>query len=114
VRIAILGGGSGQFLFSRVYVGDVAAAVSLALAGDHRGEAFNVVERVTAPYRLWAEQTGPRTTPRWRAERAGKWSAGPLGTGTLLWSDEGSCKALLPRFHIEAGDRVISLLGPPL
>lgn len=48
--------GSGQFLFSRVYVGDVAAAVSLALAGDHRGEAFNVVERVTAPYRLWAEQ----------------------------------------------------------
>lgn len=48
--------GSGQFLFSRVYVGDVAAAVSLALAGDHRGEAFNVVERVTAPYRLFAEQ----------------------------------------------------------
>jgi nucleoside-diphosphate-sugar epimerase len=48
--------GSGQFLFSRVYVGDVAAAVSLALAGDQRGEAFNVVERVTAPYRLWAEQ----------------------------------------------------------
>jgi nucleoside-diphosphate-sugar epimerase len=48
--------GSGQFLFSRVYVGDVAAAVSLALAGDHRGEAFNVVERATAPYRLFAEQ----------------------------------------------------------
>jgi nucleoside-diphosphate-sugar epimerase len=48
--------GSGQFLFSRVYVGDVAAAVSLALTGDHRGEAFNVVERATAPYRLFAEQ----------------------------------------------------------
>jgi nucleoside-diphosphate-sugar epimerase len=48
--------GSGQFLFSRVYVGDVAAAVSLALAGDRRGEAFNIVEPVTAPYRLFAEQ----------------------------------------------------------
>jgi nucleoside-diphosphate-sugar epimerase len=48
--------GSGQFLFSRVYVGDVAAAVSLALAGDHRGEAFNIVEPTTAPYRLFAEQ----------------------------------------------------------
>ena len=48
--------GSGQFLFSRVYVGDVAAAVLLALAGEHRGEAFNVVEPVTAPYRLFAEQ----------------------------------------------------------
>ena len=48
--------GSGQFLFGRVYVGDVAAAVSLALAGDHRGEAFNVVERLTPPYRLFAEQ----------------------------------------------------------
>jgi len=48
--------GSGQFLFSRVYVGDVAAAVSLALAGEHLGEAFNVVEPTTAPYRLFAEQ----------------------------------------------------------
>jgi nucleoside-diphosphate-sugar epimerase len=48
--------GSGQFLFSRVYVGDVAAAVSLALAGEFAGEAFNVVEPVTAPYRLFAEQ----------------------------------------------------------
>ncbi|MFI7061964.1 NAD-dependent epimerase/dehydratase family protein [Kribbella sp. NPDC050124] len=48
--------GSGQFLFSRVYVGDVATAVSLALSGDHRGTAFNVVEPVTAPYRLFAEQ----------------------------------------------------------
>jgi nucleoside-diphosphate-sugar epimerase len=48
--------GSGQFLFSRVYVGDVAAAVSLALAGDHRGEAFNLAEPLTAPYRLFAEQ----------------------------------------------------------
>ena len=47
--------GSGQFLFGRVYVGDVAAAVSLALAGDFPG-AFNVVEPSTAPYRLFAEQ----------------------------------------------------------
>ncbi|MET9316692.1 NAD-dependent epimerase/dehydratase family protein [Kribbella sp. NPDC003505] len=47
--------GSGQFLFSRVYVGDVAAAVSRALAGDHPG-AFNVVEPTTAPYRMFAEQ----------------------------------------------------------
>ncbi|HEU4947036.1 MAG TPA: NAD-dependent epimerase/dehydratase family protein [Kribbella sp.] len=48
--------GSGQFLFSRVYVGDVAAAVSLALVGGYRGEAFNLAERLTAPYRLFAEQ----------------------------------------------------------
>jgi nucleoside-diphosphate-sugar epimerase len=47
--------GSGQFLFSRVYVGDVAAAVSLALGGEFPG-AFNVVEPSTAPYRLFAEQ----------------------------------------------------------
>ncbi|NIK56414.1 NAD-dependent epimerase/dehydratase family protein [Kribbella shirazensis] len=47
--------GSGQFLFSRVYVGDVAAAVSLALGGDFPG-AFNIVEPRTAPYRLFAEQ----------------------------------------------------------
>ena len=47
--------GSGQFLFSRVYVGDVAAAVSAALGGDFAG-AFNVVEPSTAPYRLFAEQ----------------------------------------------------------
>ncbi|TDW88847.1 NAD-dependent epimerase/dehydratase family protein [Kribbella sp. VKM Ac-2566] len=47
--------GSGQFLFSRVYVGDVAAAVSLALGGDFPG-AFNVVEPAIAPYRLFAEQ----------------------------------------------------------
>ncbi|TDW17173.1 NAD-dependent epimerase/dehydratase family protein [Kribbella kalugense] len=47
--------GSGQFLFSRVYVGDVAAAVSLALGGEFPG-VFNVVEPSTAPYRLFAEQ----------------------------------------------------------
>jgi nucleoside-diphosphate-sugar epimerase len=47
--------GSGQFLFSRVYVGDVARAVSLALGGEFPG-AFNVVEPSTAPYRLFAEQ----------------------------------------------------------
>ncbi|MFI5690517.1 NAD-dependent epimerase/dehydratase family protein [Kribbella sp. NPDC051586] len=47
--------GSGQFLFSRVYVGDVAAGVSLVLAGDFPG-AFNLAEPSTAPYRLFAEQ----------------------------------------------------------
>jgi len=47
--------GSGQFLFSRVYVGDVAAAVSLALGGEFPG-AFNLAEASTAPYRLFAEQ----------------------------------------------------------
>lgn len=47
--------GSGQFLFSRVYVGDVAAAVSLALAGEFPG-AYNLAEPSTAPYRLFAEQ----------------------------------------------------------
>jgi nucleoside-diphosphate-sugar epimerase len=47
--------GSGQFLFSRVYVGDVALAVSLALAGEFPG-AFNLAEASTAPYRLFAEQ----------------------------------------------------------
>ncbi|WP_329003531.1 NAD-dependent epimerase/dehydratase family protein [Kribbella sp. NBC_00709] len=47
--------GSGQFLFSRVYVGDVAAAVSLALGGEFPG-AFNLAEPSTAPYRLFAEQ----------------------------------------------------------
>ncbi|HEY3560805.1 MAG TPA: NAD-dependent epimerase/dehydratase family protein [Kribbella sp.] len=47
--------GSGQFLFSRVYVGDVAAAVSKALGGDFPG-VFNITEPSTAPYRLFAEQ----------------------------------------------------------
>ncbi|TDW65683.1 NAD-dependent epimerase/dehydratase family protein [Kribbella pratensis] len=47
--------GSGQFLFSRVYVGDVASAVSLVLTGDFPG-AFNLAEPSTAPYRLFAEQ----------------------------------------------------------
>jgi nucleoside-diphosphate-sugar epimerase len=49
--------GSGQFLFSKVYVEDVAAAVELALTTDAaRGEAFNLVERDTAPYGLFARQ----------------------------------------------------------
>ena len=47
--------GSGQFLFSRVYVGDVAAAASLVLGGDFPG-AFNLAETSTAPYRLFAEE----------------------------------------------------------
>lgn len=49
--------GSGLFLFSRVYVEDVAAAVELALVSDAaQGEVFNVVERDTAPYGLFAQQ----------------------------------------------------------
>lgn len=49
--------GSGGFLFSKVYVDDVAAAASLVLQSSARtGGAFNVVERTTAAYRLFAEQ----------------------------------------------------------
>jgi nucleoside-diphosphate-sugar epimerase len=49
--------GSGGFLFSRVHVDDVARAVSAVLdRPDCAGEAFNVVERHTAPFRLFAEQ----------------------------------------------------------
>jgi nucleoside-diphosphate-sugar epimerase len=51
--------GSGGFLFSKVYVEDVAAAVGLVLAAAPdvvAGAAFNVVEAVTAPFRLFAEQ----------------------------------------------------------
>jgi nucleoside-diphosphate-sugar epimerase len=49
--------GSGGFLFSRVHVDQVASAVSAVLDrhADCMGEAFNVVERPTAPYRLFAE-----------------------------------------------------------
>ncbi|HEX5113798.1 MAG TPA: NAD-dependent epimerase/dehydratase family protein [Pseudonocardiaceae bacterium] len=49
--------GAGDFLFSRVYVGDVARAVLAALdtpAGA--GECFNIVEAQTAPIRLFFEQ----------------------------------------------------------
>jgi nucleoside-diphosphate-sugar epimerase len=49
--------GAGTFLFSRVYVDDVATAVALALesaSGD--GEVFNVVESATPSMRLLAEQ----------------------------------------------------------
>jgi nucleoside-diphosphate-sugar epimerase len=49
--------GSGGFLFSRVHVDDVATAVSAVLdRPDCAGQAFNVVEPTTAPYRLFAEQ----------------------------------------------------------
>ncbi|MGH3487075.1 MAG: NAD-dependent epimerase/dehydratase family protein [Actinopolymorphaceae bacterium] len=50
--------GSGSFLFSRVHVDDVASAVSAVLDrhSDCAAEAFNVVERPTAPFRLFAEQ----------------------------------------------------------
>jgi len=48
--------GSGTFLFSRVYVGDVAEAVVLALAGNHLGRALNIAERTVAPYGLFAQQ----------------------------------------------------------
>lgn len=53
--------GAGTFLFSKVYVHDVATAVERVLSGDVpddavRGQAFNIVERSTAPFRLFAEQ----------------------------------------------------------
>lgn len=49
--------GTGSFLFSRVYVGDVARAVLAVLATGHgRGECFNIVEAQTAPMRLFYEQ----------------------------------------------------------
>lgn len=54
--------GAGTFLFSKVYVGDVADAVGLVLSDDVpfdstvRGQAFNLTERSTAPFRLFAEQ----------------------------------------------------------
>ena len=49
--------GPGSFLFSRVYVDDVARAVRLALASDRgRGEACNLCERRTWPYRRFAEE----------------------------------------------------------
>jgi nucleoside-diphosphate-sugar epimerase len=47
--------GSGTFLFSRVYVDDVARAVALALTADVAGEVFNVCERRTWTYRRFAE-----------------------------------------------------------
>ncbi|MEU8005188.1 NAD-dependent epimerase/dehydratase family protein [Catellatospora sp. NPDC049111] len=49
--------GAGNFLFSRVYVRDVAQAVLAALASEHaRGECFNIVEAQTAPMGLLYEQ----------------------------------------------------------
>ncbi len=49
--------GTGTFLFSRVYVDDVAQAVLAALATERgRGECFNIVEEQTAPMRLFYEQ----------------------------------------------------------
>lgn len=48
--------GPGLFLFSKVYVGDVAAAVLAVLDRNVSGEVFNVCERTTAPYRLFAQQ----------------------------------------------------------
>jgi nucleoside-diphosphate-sugar epimerase len=54
--------GTGSFLFSRVYVGDVAQAVLAALAAERSsaerssGECFNIVEAQTAPMRLFYEQ----------------------------------------------------------
>jgi nucleoside-diphosphate-sugar epimerase len=49
--------GAGTFLFSRVYVGDVATAVLTALSRDGNvGDCFNIVEAQTAPMRLFYEQ----------------------------------------------------------
>jgi nucleoside-diphosphate-sugar epimerase len=49
--------GTGTFLFSRVYAGDVAQAVLAALASDEAfGQCLNIVEAQTAPMRLFYEQ----------------------------------------------------------
>jgi nucleoside-diphosphate-sugar epimerase len=49
--------GAGTFLFSRIYVGDVATAVAAVLERDDlTGEIFNIAESTTAAYRLFAEQ----------------------------------------------------------
>jgi len=49
--------GTGGFLWSRVYCGDVARAVLAALASDQTvGECLNIVETQTAPMRLFYEQ----------------------------------------------------------
>jgi nucleoside-diphosphate-sugar epimerase len=49
--------GAGNFLFSRVYVDDVAKAVLAALTRDHgSGRCLNIVETQTAPTRLFYEQ----------------------------------------------------------
>jgi nucleoside-diphosphate-sugar epimerase len=49
--------GTGSFLFSRVYVGDVARAVVDVLASDRSAaQVFNIVETRTAPMRLFYEQ----------------------------------------------------------
>jgi nucleoside-diphosphate-sugar epimerase len=49
--------GTGSFLFSRVYAGDVAEAVLAALATPgSAGECLNIVEAQTSPMRLFYEQ----------------------------------------------------------
>jgi nucleoside-diphosphate-sugar epimerase len=48
--------GSGSFLFSKVYVGDMANAVLAALDRDVTSESFNICEPFTAPFRLFAQQ----------------------------------------------------------
>lgn len=49
--------GAGNFLFSRVYVGDVGQAVLAAIESDHgSGRCLNIVEAQTAPMRLFYEQ----------------------------------------------------------
>jgi nucleoside-diphosphate-sugar epimerase len=49
--------GAGNFLFSRVYAGDVAQAVLAAFASDQGlGQCLNIVEAQTAPMRLFYQQ----------------------------------------------------------
>jgi hypothetical protein len=48
--------GTGTFVFSRVYVTDVARAVRLAVESDVRGEIFNITERRTPSIGLLARQ----------------------------------------------------------
>ena len=53
---ALLPVGTGGFLFSRIYAGDVARAVLAALGRGGTGECFNIVEAQTAPMRLFYER----------------------------------------------------------
>jgi nucleoside-diphosphate-sugar epimerase len=79
--------GSGGFLFSRIYVGDVARAVLCALVcGDcGKGECFNIVEAQTLPRRLFYEQIIAAADARLEVVRVPDDSLPPdlEGTGAL-------------------------------
>lgn len=101
--------GAGTFLFSKVYAHDVATAVENVLPGELpdaavRGQAFNLVERSTAPFRLFAEQILAAT--------------GELGAGTELvrvpddaLPDDLAITAALPQHLLLDGSLARDVLG---